>query len=194
MPWQAMLSRFERFGMDWRRVLLRGAMTCLIGLSLAMAALFNPDAMLLHARDFSWLPAGGLAVLAVGILEGLDAAIAKESRDFFLHLQNGILDVVVGGLIVFGIGGDPSRLSLLIAAFLMAKGLFRIVLAQAMRLRKASTLVVGGISVLLGFLISAEWPSAAAWFLAFCLAAEIGLRGWALMTFAFWLKARPAGS
>lgn len=190
-----MLSRFERFGMDWRRVFLRGAITCLIGFSLAVAALFNPDTTLLHAREFSWLPAGGLAILAVGILECLDAAIAREARDFFLHLQNGILDVVVGGLIVFSIGDEPSRVSLLVAAFLMVKGLFRIVLAQATQLRqKASALVGGGISVFLGFLISVEWPSAAAWFLAFCLGAEIGLRGWALMMLAFWLKARPAAS
>lgn len=157
MPWHAVLSRFERFGMDWRRVLFRGAMTCLIGFSLALAALFNPEASLLHAREFSWLPAGGFVVLIVGLLECLDAAIAKEPRDFFLHLQNGILDGVVGGLMVFSVGDEPARVSLLVAAFLMIKGLFRIVLARSMRVGPpASSWVVGGVSVFLGALIAAE--------------------------------------
>ncbi|MGZ8219074.1 HdeD family acid-resistance protein [Methylomagnum sp.] len=195
MDWQAIPSRFEHFGMSWKRVMLRGAGTCLIGFALALAALFNPNAMLLHASEFSWLPAGGLVLGLVGLLECLDAAIAREPRDFFLHLQNGILDVVVGALIILSLGGDPARLSLLLAGFLIVKGIFRLVLAQAMNLRQKTTaLVGGGISVLLGLLIWAEWPSVAAWFLAFCLGAEIGLRGWSLMQLGHWLKARPGDS
>ena len=184
-------SRFERFGTDWRRLLLRGALMLCVGIVLVIATLFRPDGMLMNAREFSWLPAAGLVVLVVGFLECFDAAITKELPDFFLHLQNGVLDVVVAGLIIFGINDDPSRLTLLIAAFLMVKGIFRIVLAQVTQLRqKTSTMVGAGVSFLLGFLIWAEWPSSDAWFLTIALSTEISLRGWALMMFAYWIKGK----
>lgn len=185
----ALLTRFERFSMDWRRILLRGSVTLILGGLLAIAALFKPDTMLLHARDFSWLPAAGFVVLAIGLLECMDAAIAREPADFFLHLQNGILDAVVGALIVFSISGYPSRLSLLIAGFLLVRGILRMVLVRAARLQaRISAFIGGGISASLGLLIWAEWPSDAAWFLAFCLAVEIALRGLALITVASWRR------
>ena len=110
----------------------------------------NPDATLLYLAGYSWLPAAALVVLAVGLLECLDAALAREQRDFFLHLQNGVLDVIVGGMIVFSVDADPARLVLLIAAFLMIKGVLRLTLAQATRLpHKTSTMLGAGVSFLL---------------------------------------------
>lgn len=122
MKLQGKLARFERFGTDWRRLLARGTIMLSIGALLGLASLSNPDATLLYLAGYSWLPAAALVVLAVGLLECLDAALAREQRDFFLHLQNGVLDVIVGGMIVFSVDADPARLVLLIAAFLMIKG------------------------------------------------------------------------
>jgi len=39
--------------------------------------------------------------------------MTKESKYFFLNLQNALLDVVVAGLLVFSSGNDPAGLSLL---------------------------------------------------------------------------------
>jgi hypothetical protein len=33
-----------------------------------------------------------------------------------------------------------------------------------------------------------EWPSDAAWFLAFSLNVEIACRGWAILMFGLWVK------
>lgn len=160
-----------------------------IGAMLVIAALFKPDVMLMNTREFSWLPAAGFVVLAVGLLECFDAFIARELRDFFLNLQNGVFDVVVAVLIIFSIGTDPARLNLMIAAFLIVKGILRIILAHATQLpHKTSTMIGAAVSVLLGLLIWLEWPSSAAWFLAVGLSTDIGFRGWSLMMFGFWVK------
>jgi hypothetical protein len=60
--------------------------------------------MIFQVRDFSWLPVCGFVVLAVGLLECFDAFLANELSDFFMNLQNGVLDVAVAGLIIFSIG------------------------------------------------------------------------------------------
>lgn len=193
MSIQKKFENFGRFGTDWRRLLLRGSVMLCIGTLLVIAALFKPDVMFMSTRDFSWLPAAGFVVLAVGLLECLDAFMAKELRDFFLNLQNGVFDVVVAILIIFSTGDDPARLSLMIAAFLMVKGILRIILAHATQLpHKTSTIIGAFVSFLLGLLIWLEWPSSAAWFLAVGMSADIGFRGWSLMMLAFWVKMQKA--
>lgn len=184
-------SNAQQTGTDWRRLLIRGALMLVIGVLLVAATVFKHDVVIMQVRDFSWLPVCGYVVLVVGLLECFDAVIAKNLGDFFLNLQNGVLDVVVAGFITLSIGGDPARLGSLIAAFLITKGIFRLTLAYAIHIPNfISTSVGAGVSIILGLLIWLEWPSSAAWFLAFCLSAEIGLRGWANMMFAFWIKSQ----
>lgn len=189
MNFRDKFSEFSYISTDWRRVLTRGGLMLFIGVSLIAFTLFKPDVMLFHARDTSWLPICGFVVLAVGLLECFDALIAKELKDFFLNLQNGILDVVIAGLIVFSSGEGAIRLSLLIAAFLIIKGVFRIIISYAIvSVNGTATRIGAGVSILLGLLIWMQWPSSAAWFLAFCLSAEIALRGWAIIMLALWLQ------
>jgi uncharacterized membrane protein HdeD (DUF308 family) len=184
-------SKTEYVGTDWRRLLIRGSSMLVIGVGLVLATVFKHDVIIMQVRDFSWLPVCGFVVLWVGLLECFDAAIAKELKDFFLNLQNGVLDVVVAGLIILSVGDDPARLSLLIAAFLIVKGIFRMTLAFVTHIPNiVSTSIGAGVSIILGLLIWLDWPSSAAWFLAFCLSVEIGLRGWALIMFAFWMKSQ----
>lgn len=182
-------SSLSCFSTNWLRLLIRGVLMLVIGVSLVVLTLFKPDVMLFHARDFSWLPLCGFVVLAVGWLECLDALFIKDVKDFFLKLQNGFLDVVVAGLIVFSTGDDPARLSLLIAAFLMIKGLFRITISYAIASATVISTRIGAcVSIVLGLLIWMQWPSSAAWFLAFCLSVEIALRGWAVIMLSLWLR------
>ena len=183
-------STLEHTGTSWLRLLIRGSLMLLIGVALVAGTAFKHDVIIMQVREFSWLPVCGLVVLAVGLLECFDASRAKELADFFLNLQMGVLDVVVGGLIIFSIGGDPARLSLLITAFLIVKGVFRLTLAYVTQIPNIISTSLGAVvSIILGLLIWLEWLSSAGWFLALCLSAEIGLRGWALMMFAFWIKA-----
>ncbi|MGZ8954682.1 MAG: HdeD family acid-resistance protein [Methylovulum sp.] len=184
-------STIEHIGTDWRRLFIRGALMLVIGIFLVFATMFKHDVKIMQVSDLSWLPICGYIVLTVGVLECFDAIIAKRLEDFFLNLQNGVLDVVVACLIILSIGDDPNRLSLLIAAFLIIKGIFRLTLTYATRLPNIVSTSVGAVvSIILGVLIWLEWPSSAGWFLAFCLSTEIALRGWAVMMFGFWIKAQ----
>ncbi len=182
-------SSFERFSTDWRRLFARGLTQLGVGASLIVASVFNPEGSILHAGDFSWLPVAGFVMLLFGLLECIDAAMAKELRDFFLHLHNAVLDVVVAGLIIFSIGGHAERLSLLLVAYLIVKAAIRIILAHVTQMPQRSSIMAGAsVSIVLGLLMWAQWPTSEAWFLAFCLSTDIGLRGWSMMMFALWLK------
>jgi uncharacterized membrane protein HdeD (DUF308 family) len=160
-----------------------------MGVFIALASLFNPSGSIMHGSDFSWLPVLGFVIILVGVMESIDAYIAKDTGRLFLHLQNGVLDLVVGSLVSFSISGKPDRLSLLLVSYLIAKAVMRIILAALTNFPRRQSINIGaGASIFLGFLIWGEWPSSAAWFMSFCLGADIALRGWSLTQFSHWLK------
>jgi len=183
------LAQSERYSMSWKALLLQGGTIGFLGIALGVASVSSPDANILNARDFSWLPMSGIVILALGVVECADAFLAKEMRDFLQNLQVGVLDVVVGGLVVLSISGAPQRLSLMLAAYLIVRGAVRITLVNVLRLPNAKSTSLGGlVSIALGVMIFKEWPSAAAWFLALCLNVEISFRGWAICMFALWVR------
>lgn len=183
------LVQSERYALSWKVLLLQGIVIGFMGGTLGLASVSSPDAVILNAREFSWLPMCGMVILSLGIVECLDAFLAKEMRDFLQNLQVGVLDAVIGGLILFGISGTPQRLSLMIAAYLIVRGIVRIVLVYALHLPNALSTAFGGlVSVVLGIMVFVEWPSTASWFLALCLNVEISFRGWAICMFALWVR------
>jgi uncharacterized membrane protein HdeD (DUF308 family) len=183
------LSRYEGFDMDWRRLIVQWFIVMFLGVFMALASVINPNAIVLSAREFSWLPMSGMLIFVLGLSECLDALLAKEQRDVLQNLQVGVLDTVVGAMIFLSVSGTIYRLSLMIAAFLMVRGIIRIILAHALDLPLKLTTSVGGIvSIISGYLIFQEWPVPEGWFISLCLNIEIAFRGWAGITFALWIK------
>lgn len=184
-----LLKRFSSFEMSWSRLLLQGMTILLAGLMLALASLAKPEAIVMSARFSSWLPLCGMIILVLGILECIDAFFAKEQRDFFQNLQVGVLDSVIGGLITLSVAESPERLSMMIAAFLIVRGIVRIVLVYALHLPQTLfTLICGLASIIMGLMLWQQWPVNAGWFMSFCLSIEISFRGWAMMMFALWVR------
>ena len=183
------LFQLERYEISWKRLLIQGTIIIVMGIVLALSSFFNTDTIIMSARGFSWLPLSGMVILFLGLVECLEAYSAKAPRDFYQNLQVGILDTVIGGLIIFSVSEVPQRLSMMIAAFLIARGLVRIALVRALHLPHAvSTSLCGLVSIILGFLICFEWPSSEGWFLSLSLNIEIAFRGWAMIMFSLWLK------
>ena len=175
--------------MDWRRLIVQWFIVMFLGVFMALASVINPDAIVLSAREFSWLPMSGMLIFVLGLLECLDALLAKKQRDVLQNLQVGVLDTVVGALIFLSVSGTIYRLSLMIAAFLMVRGIVRIILAYALELPLRLTTSLGGlVSIISGFLIFQEWPVPDGWFISLCLNIEIAFRGWAGITFALWIR------
>ncbi len=183
----------EQYAISWKRLMAQGVIILLLGSLMALTSVTNTDVVILSARKFSLLPATGIFLLILGIQECLEAFFAKSSRELHQNLQVGILDTVVGGLIILNISGEPQRLSLMIAAFLLVRGTVRIFLAQALRLpHKTSLSLCGLVSVIFGIMVFLEWPVSEAWFLALSVNTEIAFRGWAILMFSLWVKRKNA--
>ena len=179
----------SQFDHSWQRHLIQGGVILMVGFLLILASSFNGDAVILGANFFSWLPVCSLIILGFGFLECLDAFFSKQQRDFYHNLHIGILDLVVGLLLLVGVNNTVEQLIPLIVAFLMIRGGVRFVLSQALKLQnRLSTSLTGLLSILLGIFLWIGWPTTDSWFAAFSLSAEISFRGWAAMMFALWLR------
>lgn len=186
------LFKSELYQISWRRLFIQGTIILVMGLILALSSVYKMNTIIMSARGFSWLPLSGMIILALGLVECLEAYYAKASRDFHQNLQVGILDTVIGGLIVFSVSELPQRLSMMIAAFLIVRGIVRIVLVQALHLPLiVSTSLCGLLPIILGFMICYEVPTNEGWFLSLSLNIEIACRGWAMIMFSLWVKKKP---
>lgn len=166
----------------------RGVVMLLTGGLIAVMCLIAPNVHILGER-FSWIPAIGVIVFLVGCLRCLDAFMSKSLQGFLLNMQGGILDGIVGIIVLFSINGEPRDLVLLIVAYMLTQGLLRNILLSVVTIRNPkSNRITGMISILLGILVWIGWPSTAPWFLAFSMSIDICFRGWALIMLALSIR------
>ncbi|MGH6945349.1 MAG: HdeD family acid-resistance protein [Geminicoccaceae bacterium] len=135
-----------------------------------------------------------VATLAVGIFIGwllviggiaqlVHAFSERRWRGFFLHFLGGLVYLVVGGLILIDPFGGALALTILLAAFLVVEGIFQILLALRIRpFRNWGWVVASGIiTLVLGILIFAGWPSTALWVIGLLVGIHLLTSGIALI-------------
>lgn len=132
------------------------------------------------------------AVLVVGgIFELVHAFRVRKTGPFLMFLLGGILSIVVGALVLMRPGIGLVSLTLLLAGFFLARGLFRGITALMDRYSGWGWDVLYGlVSVALGVIIFAQLPYSSLWALGLVVGVEILSRGISLMAVA--LMARSA--
>lgn len=183
------MSSFEGFESSWKRLYAQGAITLVVGLFLGLVSALNHNIMVFNVQGYSMLPLSGMYLLILGCIECMDSFLSKNQRDTTQYLHVGVLDGVIGLLIILSTSHDVSRLVMMLAAFLITRGLVRVIYVFSLKLpNKTSTALCGAISIILGFMLSIGWSEPAAWFISMCLGIEIAFRGWAGISFALWVK------
>jgi uncharacterized membrane protein HdeD (DUF308 family) len=161
-----------------------------LGISLVVLGVFAISWSLLTTIA-SVLLFGWLLVIS-GVLEVASSIWARRWTGFFLHLLAGVLDVVVGLLIVTHPVAAAAALTLLLAAFFLVSGAYRIATAVALRFPNWGWALLGGVvTVLLGAMLWGEWPETALWFIGLCVGIELLFRGWTWVMFALTVHGLP---
>jgi uncharacterized membrane protein HdeD (DUF308 family) len=132
----------------------------------------------------------GFLLIASGIVSGIQAFRTRHWGGFFLALLIGILDVVVGFLMVTHVGETAAIMTLLLAVYFFVGGLFRIVVSLVLRFPQWGTsLLAGVVALLLGVSIWRQWPLDSFWVIGLFVGVELLFRGWSLVMLA--LAVRP---
>lgn len=158
------------------------------GVITAVESIIAPDMSIMTFTN-AWLPVTAFIIFTVGVIEFFDTYFSRYTAMFFSNIQFAIFDLVFGGVLFWSSAYSATKLSILIAVYLMVKSLFRVVLAFQGSFVNATSAKFGSIiSFLLGLAIWLHWPlEPSIAFLSFCLSVEIALRGWTLVQFSYWL-------
>jgi uncharacterized membrane protein HdeD (DUF308 family) len=133
----------------------------------------------------------GWILVIGGIAEGIHAFMAQGWRGFLLELLSAILYLVVGVLLLVNPVEGALALTIVLAAFLIVEGIFKIIMAMRVRDHRGwGWLLASGIlSVILGALIWAEWPASGLWVIGLLVGIQLLFTGWALVMLALAARA-----
>ncbi len=131
----------------------------------------------------------GILLIAAGIAEMVHAFYTAEWKGFFGYIFLGILTGVVGWVILFNPAIGAVSLTLLLATFFIASGLFKIVSPLMHEMEHKGWFIVSGIvSLALGLLILAQWPESSLWIIGLFIAIDMIFSGWMYIMYSFMLR------
>jgi uncharacterized membrane protein HdeD (DUF308 family) len=157
----------------WGSTFVLGMLMALLGLMAIGGA---------PATGFISIVVLGVFLVVAGVFEAYHALSRRTGGNRLLFLLGGILSIVVGGLLMFRAGAGLAAITLLLAGYFVANGLFRCVTSIADRYVHWSwDFVLGLISIALGVIVFARWPVSSLWLVGTLVGVEIFFRGCSLM-------------
>jgi uncharacterized membrane protein HdeD (DUF308 family) len=127
----------------------------------------------------------GILLLAVGVVYIVHAFRARRWGGSLISAAVGAIYLVTGLLITSHPKMSAFALTILISAFLLGNGLFRIVASIATKFPAWGWVLTSGIvSVILGGIIFWQLPSASMWVIGLFVGIEFIFAGWSLVALA----------
>jgi uncharacterized membrane protein HdeD (DUF308 family) len=180
------LPDIQEIAQHWKWFLGLGIVSIILGtFALGSSVLVTLASVVL----FGWI------LLLMGGIEVGHAFWQRQWGGFFLHLVNGILSIVVGFLLATSPGASAVVLTLLLAMFFMAAGLFRICTALMMRFPSWGWRLLNGVvTLILGILIWNQWPLSGMWVIGLFVGIDLIFSGWSSVMLALAARRLPAPS
>ena len=164
----------------WNTFLLSGFFLVILGTIALSSAFWTTMASVMFF---------GILLLAAGIVNALHAFWASEWKGFFIQLVVGILSAIVGWLILANPGAGAASITLLLAVFFIAAGLFKVAGALLRDVERWGWMLVSGLTTLaLGLLILARWPSSALWVLGLFIGIDLIVSGWTYVMYSLTVR------
>ncbi len=132
---------------------------------------------------FAWL------LLFAGIAQLFHAFSHRDWQGFLLDLLLGVLYTVTGALLLQSPIEAAATLTLLMAAFFLVSGLFRVGAGLGAGLPHRGWVVLSGVvNVILGGLILAQWPASGLWVIGLFVGIDLVFGGWSLLMLGLSLR------
>lgn len=131
----------------------------------------------------------GVFLFCAGIVQIIQAFIAKKWSGFFLSLMLGILYILIGLFCAARPAVAAVGLTLWIAAFCFVVGVFRMLVALIIRSKEWGWIFFNGlITFILGVLIYSEWPVSGLWIIGLFIGIEMIISGLSWMALSLTAK------
>jgi uncharacterized membrane protein HdeD (DUF308 family) len=154
----------------WGWFLALGVLLILVGMLAVGSSFIATMATILL---FGWL------LIAGGVVQIVNAFVAKNWRGFALHLAAGVLHVVVGAMMVQHPGQAAAFFTLVLAVMFMAGGMVRIIAGIAHAFPGRVWVILNGlVTLVLGVMIWQQWPESSIWVIGLFVGIDLIFNGW----------------
>ena len=134
----------------------------------------------------------GIFVIVGGILLLIDAFKAEGWKAKLWEILIAVAYILAGIIMVANPGKSAVWFTLFIGAFLLVSGIFRIIVGFQVRneVKGWGWTVFGGVlSIILSFMIFAQWPYSGLWVIGLFIAIEMIMQGTSMISIAMAAKA-----
>jgi uncharacterized membrane protein HdeD (DUF308 family) len=132
----------------------------------------------------------GAVLFVAGLSQIIGAFMARGAGHVILTLLIGVLNIIIGLMLIEHPAVGALAITLLIAALLVFGGVFRFVSALWLQGPQYGWIAISGvISIVLGILLWAQWPVSAFWFIGFAVGLSFIFEGVAFSSLGLKLKA-----
>jgi uncharacterized membrane protein HdeD (DUF308 family) len=136
----------------------------------------------------------GCLLLGSGVVQIVNAVLARSWRGFFVNLAVGVLHLVLGAFMVENPLRAIADLTLVLALAFVVGGIIRIVIAMVERFDNWQWMLLSGlITFLLGVAIWRRWPESSEWVIGTFVGVDLLFSGWSWVTLGLLVK-EPSGS
>jgi uncharacterized membrane protein HdeD (DUF308 family) len=131
----------------------------------------------------------GVMIIVGGILQLAAMFQARGAGHVILDLLLGLLDLVVGFVLVTHPVAGALIVTLVLSVYLLFGGAFRVIYALWAQLPHSGwEALTGVLAIVLGVLLWMHWPTSAVWFLGFAVGINFLFSGFAYTRLAFKLR------
>jgi uncharacterized membrane protein HdeD (DUF308 family) len=137
----------------------------------------------------------GILLLSGGVVQLVNAFLARTWKGFFIHLLAGLLYLVVGGLMVEHPVQAAEGLTLMLAAAFLLGGAMRVIYTLMQPFAGRGWVIMNGfISVLLGISIWRQWPESSLWVIGLFIGIDLVFNGWLWVMLGLMVKSPAPAS
>lgn len=182
MSTEAVVHEHHELHRMWGWLAASGVALVLLG---AFALIDSITVSILSMLVFAWV------LIVAGIIQGVQAIRHRHGHHFLLHVLNAVFALVIGIILLRNSLAGLLVMTLLLAAYFIVVGIFRIIAGATMKTPGARwTLFDGIISLLLGLMVWAHWPMTALWIIGLFIGINLVITGCSQLMLAMALR-RP---
>lgn len=135
----------------------------------------------------------GVLLMFDGVLQGVHAMNLRGQRSFRWRLALAVLSLGAGALLLVSPDVGIISLTIVVAAFFVLGGVFKLSLAMQIRRLEGWGLltVAGGLSLLLGAVILLQLPQVAEWVVGVLVGIDLIVAGWWMISMGAAARRRP---
>lgn len=167
------LVGLDHIGQKWKWLLGLGILLVVLGMIAIGASVFVTLATMVFI---------GSLMLIAGLLQSIHAISMRRWSGFYIDLMAGVLNTVIGFVMVAHPGATATALTLIIAVLLILGGVFRILTGLLVSYQNRIWLLIHGfINLLLAYTILADWPLSGLWVIGLFIGIDMIFNGWSLI-------------